>query len=200
MKTLFQVFIIIFLISYNLKISTIKAASLKIPESFDVLRIDGKKYDKSFFSLDKQLELSLGEHTLELQYNEYFEDPDDDGHVFINSDPFLITFTISDNQNLLLSRPPFDDESSAIRYAEQPTVFIKNIANITTKLVKSKVPTDKRLAHMKLEINADSSTAVRPTKEMNKPDVSHENLTKLKNLWQQASAEEKERFKQYIKE
>ena len=224
MRTLYQLLMLALLTNCILYASAINAAKLTIPESFDVIKVDGNTYDESLFVLDKQLVLGRGSHTLELQYDEYFEDPDSDGHVFIKSEPFLITFTVSDNQDLILSRPPFDDESSARIYAEKPKVLIKNTANVITELPGTKVPTEKLLTHTQLEVNSstelppiqettmvatevfidDSSTQASQiaNKSRNKlktrPDVSLDKLIMLKYWWQQASAEEREGFKQYI--
>lgn len=94
---------------------------LTVPEWFEVLKVDGKTYSSDFFSTTQLIEMNDGKHVLLLKYKELFDDPENDDHTTIKSEPFLVMFSMQ-GQPLKVASKVNKDESEARVFAESPLV------------------------------------------------------------------------------
>lgn len=99
------------------------ANTLIVPAQFDVLKVDGKNYDSSFFSVNQKIKLINGKHAVLLKYKELFDDPENDDHTTVKSEPFIVMFSMQGSPLELLSKVNKDEEE-ARGFAENPLVRI----------------------------------------------------------------------------
>ncbi|TLU68065.1 DUF2057 domain-containing protein [Thalassotalea litorea] len=99
-----------------------QAAQLTIPDTFEVLSVDGEEQSKSYFTKETTLDLASGKHAVQIQYREMFEHDTEDHHETVRSAPFVLIFTVNGNDALQLNHPQQLGIEAARAYAKSPQV------------------------------------------------------------------------------
>ncbi len=99
------------------------ANTLVVPALFEVLKVDGKKFDSGFFRTEQSIKLVNGQHVILLRYEELFEDMENDDHTIVKSEPFVVMFNINQVPLKLVAKPNID-EADALKFIEKPKVSL----------------------------------------------------------------------------
>ncbi|WP_394173209.1 DUF2057 domain-containing protein [Thalassotalea litorea] len=102
------------------------AAKLTIPDTLEVLVVDGEQQSQSFFTKATNLELEPGQHVVEIQYREMFEHDTEDHHETVRSEPFILMFNVQADDVLRLAHQQQLDIEQARRFAKSPKVQLNN--------------------------------------------------------------------------
>lgn len=103
--------------------SSVLAANLNIPMSFEYLALDGQEVETNHFTHKADLTLSDGEHKIAIRYSDVYDDGISESPNFVKSSPFIVTLNTSgDHQYILL---PKSKIVAPQKYAKAPEVIIK---------------------------------------------------------------------------
>ena len=190
------------------------ANEIYIPSSITVLSVNGKVHSLNFFSTSTTLTVESGKNSIVLQYKELFEDDENDDHATIKSKPFIVIFTIENDDDLVLTHENIIDEERARLFVKQPTVDIYSSKgdklNIYLKdydLYQAEVMykhTQHQSSFAKVVNNNESSMQnnhfVQKANVTNGKNAGGNDyaLTMLKYWWNQASKDQKEQFQLII--
>lgn len=186
------------------------AATVNISDNLIVSEVNDRKVDKGFLEKDYSFELNKGNHAIVVRYKDVFEDLDFAEERVVESQEFIVKFTITDQDKLKLSTTEIKGLAAADRFVKSPQLQLTDARNNQLELSLARV-SDYKLARQvdkavnALAINQTVSTQssahknvdVRTQHLQNSTQVNA--LTMLNYWWQNASAEEKERFKQITK-
>lgn len=112
--------------------TSVMAANLSIPMSFEYLALDGTEIETNMFSHKTDLELTDGSHKVAIRYSDMIEDDFSDSTSFIKSAPFIITINVDGDYEYQLS--PADGE-----FVKRPKTFAKNPQVIISREGNGKV-------------------------------------------------------------
>ncbi|MFD2166564.1 DUF2057 family protein [Thalassotalea euphylliae] len=188
------------------------AATITFPEVYDVLKVNGQDYSSGFFSKKSDIELTPGRHVVLYRYNELFEDPSNDDHAKIKSEPFVMIVDMSD-ANLTVQSPEILDEMQARKYALKPTLTIMSSNNTPASFSLSSLRDFEKAQYQRAievaretplttapandnQIPNDSNTGSALPKDSESGNVSSQSRAyqMLNYWWQQASKEERKAF------
>ncbi|WP_119969661.1 DUF2057 domain-containing protein [Shewanella japonica] len=99
--------------------TSVIAANLSIPMSFEYLALDGKEIDTNMFSHKTNLELDNGQHKIAIRYHDMVDDDFSDSQSFIKSSPFIIDIKVDGDYEYQLK--PIDGD-----YVKKPKAFAKD--------------------------------------------------------------------------
>ncbi|GAA5188970.1 DUF2057 domain-containing protein [Ferrimonas gelatinilytica] len=103
----------------------LNAASLTIPLEFEFLAVNGEPIGTSMFKHKDNLNLVPGENRVALRYKDLVRETLGDGHSRVNSNPFVITFTIGAEEKYhLAAASAIRDLDQARRFADNPQVVL----------------------------------------------------------------------------
>lgn len=185
------------------------SSTIEIPDTMIVVKVDNKAESLSFFSQKSSYELSEGKHVLILKYKELFEDENEDDHVTLRSEPFVVLFHTKKEHNYILTHTQNMSEKQARKFALQPKINIQteqgdNVNVLTKNLVdfeaQAMLNAMSNQAHS-LD-NNQSQSQVKLVSEVNSVNKDKENSFIVNNLlhwWQLASEKEQQKFLSYIK-
>lgn len=105
--------------------------TLNIPESFNIIFVDKKKYGASLYSGDTKMGFLPGSHQLLIMYKEFWETPGDE-HDRIESKPISITFNVEAGQQYRITYNGPDNINDARSYAKNPSIDLINTASNTS--------------------------------------------------------------------
>lgn len=180
------------------------SATLTIPETFKLLKINNQNYQSSFFETETQVDLSFGRQVLLLRYQDIFDDYDNDDHTKVSSEPFVVIFDMPP-YDITVRAPVLADEKEAKQFAQNPEFdFIRASHNgelaKQSNLAKAEVLwlTDFENKQYQAIQLAHSNTATQPlsakqTLETEKLEGVNA-LANLKFWWQQASKSQQQAF------
>ncbi|NRD73504.1 DUF2057 domain-containing protein [Shewanella sp. VB17] len=120
MKSVMPITAIIALLSS----SSVLAASLHIPMSFEYLAVDGTKIASSLFSHQSDIELENGNHKIAIRYHDLIQDDFSDAESFIKSSPFIITLTVDGDHHYTLTAADGEVIKHPVSFAKSPQVVI----------------------------------------------------------------------------
>jgi uncharacterized protein YccT (UPF0319 family) len=186
------------------------AATVNISDNLIVSEVNDRKIEKGLLENDYSLELTKGTHALVVRYKDVFEDLDFAEERVVESQEFIVKFTIADQDKLKLSTTKIKNLAAADRFVKSPELQLTDARNNQIELSLAKV-SDYKLARQvdkvvnAIAINRSVSTQssahtnidVRTQHSQNSTQVNA--LTMLNYWWQNASAEEKQLFKQITK-
>lgn len=99
--------------------TSVFAANLTIPMSFEYLALDGQKVQSSVFNHKADLSLTNGTHKIAIRYSDMIEDDFSDSQSFIKSTPFILTIDVDGDHQYQLR--PIDGE-----FVKKPQQFAKD--------------------------------------------------------------------------
>ncbi|WP_169303059.1 YccT family protein [Thalassotalea mangrovi] len=180
---------------------TAQAAQLTIPDTFEVLAVDGEKRSKSFFTRATELDLAAGQHSVQLQYREMFEDATEDDHQTVRSEPFVIMFSVSADAKLQLLHPLQADVEQAKAFATSPRVQLVDSNNQAIPVEQISQQTyEQELMSMQQQRRQQ---VVKKSLSDDPTEFTHQgpdNLEMMKYWWQQATDIERQEFIRYLQE
>ncbi|GGP50897.1 DUF2057 domain-containing protein [Shewanella saliphila] len=74
--------------------SSVFAANLTIPMSFEYLALDGEAIETNSFRHQSDLTLSNGTHKIAIRYHDVIDDSFSDSQSFVKSTPFIVTLAV----------------------------------------------------------------------------------------------------------
>jgi uncharacterized protein YccT (UPF0319 family) len=187
------------------------AATVNVSKNLIVSEVNDKNIDHGFVNKKFSFELPQGNHALIVRYKDVFEDLDYGQDRVIESQDFVVQFAITDQKKLNLSTVKIKNLEGAESFAKSPELTLQDQRNNQIELTLAKV-TDYKLAKQ-VDIAVNSRTtqqAIQSKKDaltqtsattMNKnPNalIQVNSLTMLTYWWQNASKDERQRFKQLI--
>ncbi|WP_018692715.1 DUF2057 domain-containing protein [Algicola sagamiensis] len=177
---------------FALSLST-HAANFTVPESIQVLSIDGKKIEHGFFSNLTEFSIDKGQHKVLMTFKTLIESDEDD-HVVFRSAPFGISFHLLTDQDVQLSHTALETQEQARAFAQKPQVNLTTDTgqSIPIQLVRKKNETETLLSRLDRSLNA--SMAQQQTQRQLSQAQSTQALEMLNFWWNKASQAEKEAF------
>lgn len=103
--------------------SSLLAANLTIPMSFEYLALNGEEIETNMFSHKSDLTLSNGTQKIAIRYHDMVEDDFSDSQSFVKSAPFIITLEVDGDHQYSLA-PSKNGQATDI--VEKPESFAKN--------------------------------------------------------------------------
>ncbi|GAA0791523.1 MULTISPECIES: DUF2057 domain-containing protein [Pseudomonadati] len=104
--------------------TSLMAANLTIPMSFEYLALDGKQIETNMFSHKSDLKLDNGSHKIAIRYHDMVEDDFSDSQSFIKSAPFIVTLNVVGDVNYTLSAADGEVIKRPKSFAKDPKVII----------------------------------------------------------------------------
>ena len=104
--------------------TSLMAANLTIPMSFEYLALDGKQIETNMFSHKSDLSLDNGSHKIAIRYHDMVEDDFSDSQSFIKSAPFIVTLNVDADVNYTLSAADGDVVKRPKSFAKDPKIII----------------------------------------------------------------------------
>lgn len=109
--------------------SSVFAANLNIPMSFEFLALDGQKVESSVFNHKSDLALTDGTHKIAIRYSDMIEDDFSDSQTFVKSAPFIVTIAVTGDHQYTLKPADGDIVKEPKKFATAPKVVIKSNAS-----------------------------------------------------------------------
>lgn len=186
------------------------AATVNVSDNLIVSEVNDKSVDNGFISKKSSFELSEGDHALVVRYKDVFEDLDFAEDRVIESHDFVVKFTISNQKRLKLTTIKINNLAGAEYFAKSPELTLKDEQNNQLNLSLVEISDYKLAKQVGIAVNSlASKQAIQPknstltTTSVVIPDKSANtsiqvnSLVMLKYWWQNASNDEKQRFKQF---
>ncbi|MBL0709920.1 MAG: DUF2057 domain-containing protein [Colwellia sp.] len=206
----------------SLLISTVaftsSAATLTVSGNLIVSEVDDEIVDHGFMGKNSTFTLNQGEHALIVRYKDVFEDLDFAEDRVVESQKFVVKFSIVQQKTLTLTTEKIKNLSQADHFAKAPelTLMDENNKSLVLELFQvsdyklakqvnlavASFANTKSINNTVLPIKAKESTAqkshVLTAKALTDDTLKQVNsLTMLKYWWQTASTTEKKQFKQW---
>ncbi|GAW96211.1 uncharacterized protein family UPF0319 [Colwellia marinimaniae] len=191
----------------------VSATKLTVADNLLVRDIDDKAVEHGFFSSKQTMQLSQGKHVLVVKYKDVFEDLDFAEERLVQSDYFVVKFTVDKQLTLVLSTNNIADLAAAERFVKTPELILVDEDKEEVVLALEKL-TDYELTKKVNQVITTLSLPVVSTQGGNtaiKLDTIEYDFNKkvlnqvdavpmLKYWWQKASRDEKEQFIDFIDE
>lgn len=196
------------------------ATSLTITDNLIISEIDDKPVEQGFIGKKVAFELSPGEHSLIVRYKDVFEDLEFAEERVVESQDFVVKFTLDNEQQVKLSTSTIKNLQQAELFTKTPELNLTDDRNKQMVLTLLNVDDYKLAQRVNMAVSSftDKKAAVSPQKNTvsvkngapikastimrtstSKLAIDVNNLTMLKYWWQTASAEEKSQFKAFLK-
>lgn len=189
------------------------AATVNVSENLIVSEVNDKTVDNNFIGQKSSFELNQGNHALVVRYKDVFEDLDFAEDRVVQSQEFVVKFTITDQEQLKLSTIKINNLAGAESFAKSPNLELKDGHDNQLNLTLEKVDDYKLAKQVDIAVSSLASkqavqtnntaltTASAVTTQKSENTLIQVNsLDMLKYWWQNASNDEKQRFKQFTKE
>jgi len=208
------------LVSLSFSSAFLQAATLTVSDNLVIREVDDQSIEHSFLSKKSIFELKKGNHALIVRYKDVFEDLDFAQETVVESEDFVVTFIINDEQQLSLTTRAINNLASAQSFTRSPEVKLTDEHNKQLVINLVKVADYKLAKQVNIAVSALASTqiinkahssALSKSAEENSPKQiasttlkSNNTLTQVNSLamlkywWQNASEEEKLHFKKHI--
>ncbi|WP_137221632.1 DUF2057 domain-containing protein [Shewanella sp. MEBiC00475] len=109
--------------------SSVLAANITIPMSFEYLALDGTEVETSMFNHQSDLALTNGTHKIAVRYHDVVEDSFSDSQSFVKSSPLIITLTVDGDHQYLLQPAEGNVIKKPKSFAKKPQIIIKRQDN-----------------------------------------------------------------------
>jgi len=178
----------------------ILAATVKVSDNLIINEVNDKSVDNGFIGQKSSFELSQGDHALILRYKDVFEDLEFAEERRVESQDFVVKFTITDQKQLELSTIKIKDLAAADLFVKSPKLQLKDKHDNQLSLLLEKVSDYKLAKQVDIAVSAlTTPVATLMTTKQAKTSIQVNPLAMLKYWWQNASPDEKQRFKQFTK-
>lgn len=104
--------------------TSVFAANLTIPMSFEYLALDGQKVESSVFNHKADLALTNGTHKIAIRYSDVVEDDFSDSQSFVKSTPFIVTIDVDGDYQYQLRSIDGEFVKDPHKFAENPQIVI----------------------------------------------------------------------------
>lgn len=200
----------------------VEAVTLKVSENLIVSEVNDQDVDNGFIGKQKStFKLDKGNHAIIVKYKDVFEDLDFAEDRVVESQEFVVKFKITNQQQLKLSTTKIKNLASAEAFAKSPQLNLTDRSHNQLPLSLEKVEDYKLAKQVDAAVNTlatkqriqnqtatlattapvTTATTVKMAKsKVNNTSIQINSLTMLTYWWQNASNDEKQRFKQLIKE
>lgn len=170
---------------------TSQAATVQFSEEVYPLKVNAKVVEHSLFGKTLELELPVGQHRVQLKYNDIYE-LDYDEHQVVESEPFWVLIDIQQDglHKIAFERP--ESVQAAEVFAQNPRVSFIAPNNQTAEVA---VVTEVEKAKPIVKAKAQSNTKNTFKKQDNGPNA--EDM--LQYWWQQATDTQRDTFLRSIK-
>ncbi|MBU2871652.1 DUF2057 family protein [Colwellia sp. E2M01] len=199
------IFIIVNILSFN----TV-AADLTLSDNLVLRELDDKPINQSFFSQKQTFQLAKGEHSLIIKYKDVFEDMQLGEDRLVISELFVVKFTLSDQQNLLLTTSTIKNLAAAELFVKSPKLILQDgnqkelpLALQTLKEYRLAKEVNKQMTALSIqaanvtpESSLKNAVPVNNATNINEVDA----IPMLKYWWQQATPTQKATFLKFINE
>lgn len=187
------------------------AATVNVSDNLVVSAVNDKRIDNGFLDKKSSFELNQGNHALILRYKDVFEDLEFNEERRVESQDFVVKFTITDQEQLKLSTVKIKDLAAAENFKRSPELQLKDGHDNQLSLSLEEVSDYKLAKQVDLAVSALATNKIVQTQSSALPAASplteqqastsiHVNsLAMLKYWWQNASTDEKKRFKEFTK-
>jgi uncharacterized protein YccT (UPF0319 family) len=206
----------------------VSATTLNVFDNLTVTEINNKIVEHGLLNTKSTFVLSRGSHALLLHYKDVFEDLEFAEYRVVESKPFVVMFTVNNEVSLNLNTTVINNLAQAESFAKAPTLLLsdesqKEIDIVLTSVNDYKISqqvdialntyskqsneTDKDTSNLSttkvnkaMQVKTSSSILATPTviKKSGNTLIQVNSLNMLKYWWQNASNEEKKKFKRYI--
>ena len=206
----------------------VSATTLNVSDNLTVTEINNKIVEHGLLNTKSTFVLSRGSHALLLHYKDVFEDLEFAEYRVVESKPFVVKFTVNKEVSLNLNTAVINNLAQAESFAKAPALLLsdesqKEIDIVLTSVNDYKISqqvdialntyskqsneTDKDTSNLPtttvnkaIQVKASSSILATPTviKKSGNTLIQVNSLNMLKYWWQNASNEEKKKFKRYI--
>lgn len=190
------------------------AAVLVVPDNFRVLKVNNIEVKQSFFVNETTLKFKPGQHSITLQYSDMFESSFSDDHSKVLSEPFDVSFILTEEKQLRFKAPELLDLDNAKQYAKAPSIKILNefgnaldlfhsmdnetvVVNNTNSVNQAPVPSDKIKPTQNNTLNTNRQRAVM-TSNNTANSAAPDAIAMLKFWWASANEQQRQQFKQYL--
>ncbi|REL35789.1 DUF2057 domain-containing protein [Thalassotalea euphylliae] len=191
-----------FFILFN--VQSLSAKELIFPDVYEVLKVNGDSFSRGLFESESKITLPVGRHVILYRYSELFEDADNDDHVKVKSDQFVLVVNKAE-ETIKVSSPRNQEEKQAREYAKSPSLTLttssdKKVVYQTFALADF----EQRQYQSVLDTRssnegASAKPAMLPAlpNQVGSDRTAHSRALDMLNYWwQQASEQEKAAFKQ----
>ncbi|MCW8834299.1 MAG: DUF2057 domain-containing protein [Colwellia sp.] len=193
------------------------AATLTVADNLIVSELDDKVVEHGFIGKKSTFELNQGEHALIVRYKDVFEDLDFAEDRVVESQDFVVKFSLTNQQQLTLTTAAIKNLKQAERFAKAPEIMLIDEKNKPLVIELVEVSDYKLVKQVNIAVssitahNANHNASPRiantqsnSTKKQAAPIsdnslIQVDSLTMLKYWWQTASKTEKDQFKQFLK-
>jgi len=214
-------FFYIFLITFAVSLCSFKAfaTKLEVADNLIIIEVDDRVIDHGFIGNKSTFDLTQGQHALVVKYKDVFEDFDLGQDRVVESQEFVVKFSVSDQQKLTLTTTKISNLRQAEKFSKLPQLLLVDenrraqtvslakvsdykLAKQVNQAVNSLVESKKTHQQAVLAKPAIGQTAVaKQTQQIsNNEALSVNSLVMLQYWWKTASPEQKNQFKAMIKE
>ncbi len=134
-----------------------------LADNLEINQVNDKPFEQGFFSSSNTLDLASGKHALVLKYKDVFEDVELGQDRVVESDWFVVKFTIVNQQALTLTTTKILDIPAAESFIKSPEIMLHD-ANNTELLLELERFEEYKLARAVSQVLTDLSTTVELTK------------------------------------
>jgi len=195
---------------------------LTVSDNLIISEIDGKTINHGFIGKKSTFTLNQGEHAVVVRYKDVFEDLDFAEDRVVESQNFVVKFTLAKEQQVKLTTTRIKNLPQAERFAKAPEVNLvdednKQLVLELVAVADYKLARQVNIAVSSLAAQTASHSAVLPAKVKRSAQTKQasairqqgvttssntlaqvDSLTMLKYWWQTASNTEKDQFKQFL--
>jgi uncharacterized protein YccT (UPF0319 family) len=201
--------------------SQVLAATFNVSDNLIVSEVNDISVDHGYIDNKYSFELKRGMHALIVRYKDVFEDLDFAEDRLVESQDFVVKFTITDQKQLRLSTRKINNLAEAEFFAKSPQLTLQDSNADQLNILLEKVDDYKLAKQVDIAVSAlspKSKTQLKlqpqiqtkvsqiktmPVLETNKTTNTSTQvnaLTMLKYWWNNASAIEKQRFNKFSNE
>lgn len=185
------------------------AATVSVSDNLIISAVNDKSVDNGYLVKKSTFELNQGDHALVIRYNDVFEDLDFGSEIRVQSQDFIVKFSITDQEQVELKTIKIKNLAAAKSFVKSPKLRLQDEHNNLLNLTLENLSEYKLAKQVDMAVNAIASTktfqtinsalaasSVMTEKAAN-TSIQVNSLSMLKYWWQNASADEKQRFKQF---
>ena len=187
------------------------AATVNVSDNLVVSEVNDQRIDNGFLHQKSSFELNRGNHALILRYKDVFEDLEFNEERVVESQEFVVKFTITDQDQLELSTMKIKDLAAAEKFKRSPSLQLKDVHDNQLSLSLEEVSDYKLAKQVDIAVGALATKQVIQSQGSAVPSatvvtgkqtntlIRVNSLDMLKYWWQNASTDEKKRFKEFTK-
>ena len=213
MTRFFYLFLFIFATSlYSFKAV---ATNLHVADNLIIIEVDDQVVDHGFIGNKSTFNLTQGQHAIVVKYKDVFEDFDLGQERVVESQEFVVKFSVNNQQKLTLTTTKITSLPQAEKFSKLPQLLLvdENRQALTVSLAKvsdyklakqvnqavNSLIESKKVPQQTVSAKPAIQQTVMAKQIKNGEALSVNSLTMLQYWWQTASPEQRSQFKAMIK-